>query len=184
MSDFKSRIEPESAHSDRDADRTAHRQAGPETVPEAPEPASPTRGPVDRSGRAVRCDRLDHGRALVDSILHRSEWLGPGDRQLLRSIYADGHPLAQLAPMLRTGERSLRRRVEKLLERLNSRRFAFVAVRHERWPQTRRRVAASMVLQGLSMRETADRMGMSLYGVRRHYEAINALFEASERPGV
>lgn len=176
MSDFKCRIEPEGP----DAAQSAGREGGPQSS----ESAAPARGPVDRSGRAVKSNRLDHGRAVVDSILNRCEWLGPGDRQLLRAIYADGHTLASLAPMLRTGERSLRRRVERLLERLNSRRFAFVAVRHERWPQTRRRVAAFMVLQGLSMRETADRMGMSLYGVRRHHEAINALFEASERPGV
>lgn len=144
---------------------------------------TPSRGPVDRSGRASRSNRVDHGRAFAETVLHRSEWLSPGDRQLIRSIYGDGHAVSSLAPMLRTREQSLRRRVRKLLERINSRRFAFVAVRLNHWPATRKRVASSMVLQGQSLRETADRLGMSLYNVRRHYDVINALFEASERPG-
>jgi hypothetical protein len=152
-------------------------------APPAPlaSPATPTGSTVDRAGRATRSLRRDHGRAAAEAILHRSEWLGPADRQLLKSIFGDGHSVARLAPMLHTGKRSLRRRVKRLLDRLNSRRFAFVAVRHNHWTPTRRRVAAAMVLQGLSMREASESLRLSLHNVRRHYDAINALFDASER---
>lgn len=177
MTDFTGRSDPNTAE-------TPGRAAGaPSRRASRVDPAA-RRGPVDGQGGPTRSSRVDHGRALAESVLNRSEWLSPSDRQLLRSIYADGHPVARLAPMLHVGKRSLRRRIERLLERVNSRRFAYVAARHARWPSTRRRIAASMVLEGRSLRETAESMGMSLYNVRRHYEAINALFEASEKPGL
>jgi hypothetical protein len=175
MASFTHRIDPYSP---------APAQAGPEALPKAARLGRIQSGPVGYDGQASASSRVEDGRAFAESVLRRCEWLTPGDRQLLRSIYADGNPIARLAPMLRTGERALRRRIERLLDRVNSRRFAYVAVRHTHWPTVRRHIAASMVLQGRSLRQTATAMGMSLYSVRRHYEAINALFEASERPGL
>ncbi|MCA9271470.1 MAG: response regulator transcription factor [Phycisphaerales bacterium] len=46
-----------------------------------------------------------------------------------------------------------------------------------RWRPTRRKVAGACVLEGLSIREAAERLKLSPYTVRKHKEAIDALCE-------
>lgn len=123
--------------------------------------------------------RLRRDRA--DRILARATFLPPADRLLIESYFRDGHTVRILAQASKTDPRVLSRRIRRLSERLLSDRFAFVLRNQEAWAPSRRRVATAMVLHGHSMRAAAGVLRMSLYSVRRHAEAINALFDSDQR---
>ena len=53
--------------------------------------------------------------------------------------------------------------------------FEFVLGHADTWPETRRRVAKSYVLQGRSLRETASHLRLTLHEVRTHTAVIDAL---------
>lgn len=128
------------------------------------------------------CDlRRRRRQDLAEAVIRRSAWLLPDDRALLRTVYQDGVRIASLATLRGRSEspRSLRRRVRVLVQRVLSARFTFVLRERDRWPPTRRRVAAACVLQGRTMRSAAHHLQISLHEVRRHLDAINALLSAS-----
>lgn len=79
----------------------------------------------------------------------------------------------------------LRRRVRRLVKRMASDEFLFVsrhvAPRHGGscpWSSTRRRVAEACVLRGLSLRQAASLLNLSLHTVRTHRGAVAALFDS------
>jgi DNA-directed RNA polymerase specialized sigma24 family protein len=76
--------------------------------------------------------------------------------------------------------RALRRRVRQLAARLLEPKFVFVMREMRDWPTSRRAVAEAVVLHGLSLREAAAALSMSLHAVRREHAAVHALFTARE----
>ena len=125
--------------------------------------------------------RRKHRRELVEAVLQASPYLPDQDRALLEAFYRDGRPVAELAALAGCTPRVIRRRIRTLVARVLSPRFAFVAHHEPRWSPTRRRVARACVLGGRSLREAADDLALSLHTVRRHHDAINALFETLAR---
>ncbi|MEZ6242702.1 MAG: hypothetical protein R3B57_06625 [Phycisphaerales bacterium] len=110
--------------------------------------------------------------------MERSDLLSPADRALVHAHYRDGRSVVEIARLGGGSPRSLRRRLKRVVERELDPLFAFVARRRGSWSGTRRRVATSLVLEGRSMRETGERLGLSLHTVRRHHDAVRALFES------
>lgn len=123
--------------------------------------------------------RLRRDRA--DCIVARAAFLPPAERLLVESYFRDGRTIKILAEASTTDPRVLSRRLRRLTERLLSDRFSFVLRNFESWSPSRRRVATAMVLQGLSMRAASMHLRMSLYSVRRHADAIHALYESEKR---
>lgn len=76
--------------------------------------------------------------------------------------------------------RTLRRRVRLLASRLMEPKFVFVMREMRDWPTARRAVAEAVVLHGLSLREAAAALSMSLHAVRREHAAVHALFTARD----
>jgi DNA-directed RNA polymerase specialized sigma24 family protein len=138
------------------------------TAPKA-RPWDPTR--PDLRLRAVR----ERGQTLLD----RAEHLPPPDRELIRAVFGDGRPAAELAAMLGASPRRVRTRIRQLVIRLSSPRFAFVASRLDTWRGSRRKVAQLHFLQGFTAREAADRLGLSFHTVRRHRDAIIGMMEGA-----
>ncbi len=136
--------------------------------------------------------------AQIDAILRRARWLDPDDAALLRAVYEQARPVAEIARLLDVDPRSVRRRVRILSERVLHPRF-LVAARVVRpdadlrrlvpepdpaaWPPNRRRVAEAMVIRGLNMRDASIALGLSLHTVRRHIDAIHALADAAPLKG-
>lgn len=75
------------------------------------------------------------------------------------------------------GARRVRARVRALVERALSPMFVFVASRQADWTPTRRRVAQAVYLHGMTLREAASALGVSLHVVRRHADAVRTLAE-------
>lgn len=122
--------------------------------------------------------RRQHG-AWVDRVLDRAEWLTKPDRALVESIFRDGRTAVEIAHLTREDPRAVRRRVRRAVNRAMSERLAFVMRSRSGWTSVRRRVADLTIVEGISTRLAAERLGLSYHTVRRHREAIDALFHAS-----
>ena len=131
-------------------------------------------------------------RETVELILNRSAYLPDRDRLLIEGVFGEGHSVTELSALTGEAPRTLRRRVRRIVQRMvgvgqvgagrgGGDKFLFVVRHMDNWAPTRRRVAEVCVLEGLSLRQAADRLGLSLYAVRRHHEAINAQLEAITR---
>lgn len=119
--------------------------------------------------------RKKRASALTSRIVSRAHWLGSSDRDLIMTIFRDGKSAHSFAQKHGECPRQTRRRVKKLVHRLNDPRVAYVIAHHEKWSKSRRSIAHSLFIQGRSMRETTDELGMSFYSVRKHREAVEAM---------
>jgi hypothetical protein len=124
--------------------------------------------------------RRKDGREPTQRLLHLAEGLPAPDRELLRSVFQDGRRVVEVAALVGTDSRTLQRRVRRLAARLGTPLYAFALEHRGRWPALRRRIATSCILEGRSLRQASAEMAVSIYTVRRHYEAVLALFEAAE----
>ncbi len=124
--------------------------------------------------------RRKRQRDLVEVIALRAELLPPRDRALVEAIYREGASAKEVALLAGVSPRSVRRRLRALVQRMLEPRFVFVARSRDAWPRQRRAVATACVLHGLSLREAAKALGLSLHCVRRHMQAVQTLFEAEQ----
>lgn len=129
-----------------------------------------------------RTDAIDLRRrradALNERIIQRAEWLEPNDRALVSAMFVDGYSAARIARLGNSDPRTIRSRIRKIVHRLGDPRTAYVMLHSNAWTPTRRRVAREVYINGRSLRETAETLGLSFYVVRRHRESIEAMFEA------
>ena len=123
-------------------------------------------------------------RGAVERMLDLAEHLPASDRALLRGIYDRGMTAAELARMLGLRPRGVRARIQRLVERIGSPRFAFIVRNRGRWPRVRRCIAEMVFLQGRSQREAAETLGLGVHRVRREVDRIRLLIdEASAQAG-
>ncbi len=120
---------------------------------------------------------------LTRHIVKRAHWLEPTDRQLVLAMFRDGQSAQSIANRFGGCPRQIRRRIKKLVHRLSDPRIAYVIAHHEKWSKSRRAIAHSLFVQGRSMRETTNELGMSFYSVRKHREAIEAMCQAAINTG-
>jgi len=137
--------------------------------------------PFDPERASDRRRKVERG--LADLILARAEHLPKADRELLRTLFGEGRSAIDVAPMLDTTPRRVRARARRLTRRVLSDLYLFVLQRRDSWPVACRRIATAVILHGLSFREAADALRLTVYTVRRHYDAVTALYEASGRSG-
>lgn len=131
----------------------------------------------DQDGLAV-CDlRRKRSRRLIELIRDASQHLPEAERSLICDIFERGQPISKVAREVSEDPRKLGRQVRRITQRVLDPRFRFVAAHQGRWRPTRRRVASACVLEGLSIREAAEKLKLSQYTVRKHKEAIDALCE-------
>ncbi len=119
--------------------------------------------------------------ALNDRIVQRADWLEPDDRAMVQAMFADGYSAAQIARLSETPVRTIRARIHRIVTRLSDPRTAYVVRNAREWSRTRREIGRAIFVRGLSLRETANELEMSFYLVRRHREAIEAMFDAQRQ---
>ena len=142
-------------------------------------------------------------RELANTLVDRAKWLPQPDRALVEAVFGDGKSIAEIwelgilasasshAPTLgdpRTSQknherevqlRRLRRHLARLIKRLTTPRFAYVAAGMDTWPATRRRVAMACVLRGHSIRKAARELDLSFHTVRQNLQRIDAICDAA-----
>lgn len=131
-----------------------------------------------------RSRSVEQRRALAERLLRMSEHMTNRDRMLLRSIYDRGLSASELARAVGVHPRTVRRRVQRLVERAASPVFTYVLREREGWPSTMRRVAELVFLEGCSQREAAKRLSVSLHQVRQVTVRVQVLQEQAEQHSV
>lgn len=137
---------------------------------------------------SVECDAIDRElaenghlagrsdrREIAEMIVDRARFLEAGDRALIRAIYERGLTVADLAKAHGASERTLQRRVRRLIQRLASPEFQAVLRQRMGWPVLQRRVAERVFLRGQSLRAAALELGVSLYQVRLEVQRIRII---------
>lgn len=122
----------------------------------------------------IRGDR----QAVADRLLRLAEFLGAPDRTLIHAILADGRTRVEMAGLMGTREITVRRRVDRLIARMNSRAFRYAARELDRMDPQRAAVARACILEGRSLREAAERLGVSTHRVTTLRRAILERAEA------
>ncbi|MEM7755800.1 MAG: sigma factor-like helix-turn-helix DNA-binding protein [Planctomycetota bacterium] len=117
-------------------------------------------------------------RRQAERLVQRARWLRSDERAVVEAVYGEGRTCADLARLMDQPADAVRRRVRRATRRAASGLFVFVATRREKWPATRRRVATRCVLEGATLREAAAELKLSLHAVRKHWDAVRALYEA------
>jgi hypothetical protein len=129
-----------------------------------------THADLPRSLHALRLPdlRCRDARAHSEQIAQRARFLPREQRALITAIYEQGQSYKQLAAISGQPVRCLRRGVQRILQRLASPEFAFVALHMDAWPLTMRRVAQSCVLAGQPVRSASESLRLSLHTVRKY----------------
>jgi len=123
--------------------------------------------------------RRKRRRALVTRILDAADHLPPDERQLLLAIYGRGMPVSEAAIMLGVPERQLRRRVKALVRRVCDPSFDAAVRLGPELPRQIRQVARLTAIEGLPMRQVAQRLGISYHNVRKHRDAFHAMVDTA-----
>ncbi|MBC7771233.1 MAG: hypothetical protein H7210_01935 [Pyrinomonadaceae bacterium] len=121
--------------------------------------------------------RRRHGREAAEALVLRATWLPDCDRQLVLAVYEEGKSVIDLASLMKQPVRTLRARVRRLVERITSPIFAFVALNLDQWPMMLKRVAEACVVRGLTIKEASAELRISYYSVRRHLDLIRTMLE-------
>jgi len=114
-------------------------------------------------------------RGRMENLVSYAEHLEPADRALIESVFERGMSAADLARAMGRDPRHVRRRLKRLITRMSSRPFQFVLRCRDKWPVNQRRVADAIVLRGLTQREAADELDLTLHQVRTYIHAVNVL---------
>lgn len=123
-------------------------------------------------------------REALDRVVESSAVLPEAERALVLAVYRDGRTAVEIAALMREPPQRIRRRLKSIVRRLSNPRLAFVVAASGAWPERRRRIAWAVFAEGRSIRHVAHQEGLTLYAVRRHLHAIEALFESrSSTPG-
>lgn len=127
------------------------------------------------------CDmRRSRTSDLVRAVAKHADHLPPKERALIQQVFVDGTPINRLAQTRGEEPRRLARRVKSITKRLLDPRFKYVTENKAAWRPTRQRVASACIVEGLSMREASEKLKLSPYTIRKHREAIDAMFESEE----
>ncbi len=128
---------------------------------------TPTTAPIPRPPRH---------RDTAERLLSYADLLDRADRALLLAIFDRGLSAAEFARAMDQPPRTVRQRVQRLVERIGSARFQFVIRNRYGWPTARRQVGQAVFLRGLTQRRAAAQLGLSLHQVRQEIERIRTLY--------
>jgi len=112
-----------------------------------------------------------------------ASYLAPADRDLVLAVFARGLSVAELARAAGQRQRTITRRLRRLLLHLRRPEFAYVAAHHEAWPPLRRHTASIVLLQRRSRIHAARVLRVSIYTIRREMDAIAILIEQARAMG-
>jgi len=119
-------------------------------------------------------------RSYAETLVWRASALAPEDRELIRLVWGEGQSASAAARLMGVPARRIRARLRRLGDRLTSRRYQFVLRERASWPRRRRKVASLVVLEGRTLRDAGERLGLTLHQVRTEMAIVDSLCRASE----
>jgi hypothetical protein len=126
---------------------------------------------------------LDLRRGISADVAARvraaAPYLEPLDREMVLAVLDRGQTAAAVGRIGNQNPRQVRRKVRRVYARISSPEFQFVAQRVDSWGGTRRKVALASFLHGMSLRQAASSLGLSMHLVRQHIAAIRNQIDLS-----
>jgi hypothetical protein len=120
-------------------------------------------------------ERRSRRRDEVERLLELAQHLAERDRLLLEQVYRHGLVVADLARVSGGNPDALRRRIQRLIHRLDDPVFHFVVGHGDLLAPVVRRVATRVILHGRPLRQAAADTGLSLHEVREHVAEVRAI---------
>lgn len=117
-------------------------------------------------------------RDLYDAVLNRAHFLDPPDQALLEQVLGRGVRPIEVAKVAGFSTRTVQRRVRQLTRRLLDARVEYVLRHYHQWPSPLPQIALAVWARQWTLRQTADRMNLSLHQVRQHVAAVRGLIDA------
>jgi DNA-directed RNA polymerase specialized sigma24 family protein len=122
--------------------------------------------------------RLAAAAANKERVLALAGFLPEPERIMLEALLREGVSPHTLAKLRGTTTRTVHRRAAMLVRRVSSPAFAVAVAHDDAWDRVRAGAARMCVVEGLSVRVAASRLGVSLYAVRRELSRVHAMAEA------
>lgn len=119
--------------------------------------------------------RLRPARDRTERLLRLAEHLPARERLLLEQTLGQGLAATDIARIAGKRPDTIRRQIAQLLARLDSPMYRFVASRFDLLPRELQSTARRHILEGMSLRRTAELLDMSLHQVRQHRKSIETL---------
>ena len=110
-----------------------------------------------------------------DIIAARADLLAPEDRDLIKAVVINGQSAEMIARIAGVRGSTLRKRVRKLLKRINSPDFIDTARILPLLNPTQLAVAKAHILQGKSIRAVASETNLSYHTVRKTLTQVRAI---------
>jgi lambda repressor-like predicted transcriptional regulator len=124
-------------------------------------------------------ERVEVLRSQAQALRDRAGLLCDDERALVEALLEHGHSMRALARLMGLWPSTLRRRLDRVVTRMASPKFTFFAARMPGLSHARRRVGRACVLHGMSLRRASRELRMSHHTIRRHVDALHAMFEAA-----
>ena len=102
---------------------------------------------------------------MAERIRQRAGWLEGQERTLIELVYSRGVPLKQLAELMETRPESLRRKIIRLVKRLNHPAYQCVLENQKNFTRIQRKMLKQHYVQGKTISQIADQCGCSRYQV-------------------
>lgn len=135
-----------------------------------------------RRERAARLERrIEQGRSRAESMLALAGHLPESDRVLIEAVYRDGLTARSIARLRGAPCVTVRRRLARIVDRMESFEFRLAASQGRTWPAERWAVVRAVVLEGRTLRESAAMLGITLHATRREVAHVRALAEAARQ---
>ena len=142
-------------------------------MPTQPSRFDPADSPPQSEPRLMNRDRIER-------ILRLAELLEPRDRLLLEAVLDRGLSTSEVASLTDRSSSWVRRQVHRLMQRLESPHVIWILREANNWPPLRGRIARARFIAGLSQRQTARCLGVSLHRVREQDHLLREQFNALE----
>lgn len=110
-----------------------------------------------------RTDTLAH-----DEVTLWADFLADTDRAVLHSIFLHNMQIRSIAAAGKTSPDTLRKRIRRLLQRISSTDFQFVAKHLAVLPPPTKAIAQLCILQGFSISQAAQKLRLTPNYVRQH----------------
>lgn len=136
---------------------------------------------VERGPSGNRESKLTLNRRAVERVLLAAEHLAAPDRALVQNVLDRGVTPTELARSVGCEPRRIRRRLQRLIEHVDSDLFRFVAGHQSGWPERRKQIAAAVILRGRSQRAAAREIGTTVHQVRRELDRVRFLCEEARK---
>jgi DNA-binding Lrp family transcriptional regulator len=119
-------------------------------------------------------------RDQVELLSKRVYLLDGKDRALLKMCLENGSSFRQIALLIGINETSIARRVHKLIKRLTTGKYITCLQNREKFTEFQMGIAKDYFLNGLSLKNTAQKHCLSYYRTREIISVINKILEAIE----